>query len=414
MTTPKYTLKTIDWNPNVYTPLEYKQEPIDPAPMQRAAQITESRSDQAIALLGESEKFMYNVLDNLNEEDKQWFNDTYRMPAIAELEKQLALGNTQTVKEMSQQLGRDIANDDAVRNRMMANKMYQDERAAIMKSDKYNDETKLYWDYINKYNSEKAAQTGTFDATFRPYEDINLSALPTLAAKILEEHSIGYNNSTRNNNYIYKDAAGNVIKPENVKRYDGSPEDKDRIAPASVLLENSSNVSTSQTRHWKPEDEIVATMNLLLNDTKFNGQLNQNFTVNSYAINEYNRQRYDMSLSPEQRAEAQRKYDNVAKNILDENGQIIKDYDTWVSKKVKPIIKSLAYDRISTGSSTDNDTQFSKQAFADEQQKYENSLTDIPDDDTKVKSSPVTYKLSSSFDLGYRFARKFDTILNGD
>lgn len=318
-----------------FTPTQYTPQAPDPTLLAKSHLIQENREKEANQNTDAIDTAFAGIRSNLNVAEHDWL-DNKANEIRTKIDEQIALGNYESAIRIAQQSARDLKRDTDLQNKMKVNQLYEQERNNTFSSG-IDPLTKKYWDYRNKYSYNGTAD---WKPSWTPVKDISLSNLQGLAAQLTAEDAQSISSGNSNTNEILIDSDGNQTT--------------DLSQAVGVRQTNSTSSSSSKSYHKKSKEDIEKTFRALLADSNVKTALGQKFDVSLWAYKDYDVKSKDISLSETDRAYAAEEARRLKSELVDENGILINDYDTWVNKKVIPMFKNMEY--YNTAKSTQSST----------------------------------------------------------
>lgn len=333
---PSMSLKVAPLQFATFTPTQYTPQAPDSTLLAKSLLMQENREKESNQNMDAIDTALAGIRSNLNVAEHDWL-DNKANEIRTKIDDQIALGNYQSAIRIAQQSARDLKRDTDLQNKMKVNQLYEQERNNAFSSG-IDPLTQKYWDYRNKYSYNGTAD---WKPSWTPVKDISLSNLQALAAQLTAEDVQSISSKNHNTNEILMDSDGNQTT--------------DVPNAVDVRQTISTSSSSSKSYHKKSKEDIEKTFRALLADTNVKTALGQKFDVSFWAYKDYDAKSKDMSLSETDRAYAAEEARRLKSELVDENGILISDYDTWVNKKVIPMFKNMEY--YNTAKSTESSTE---------------------------------------------------------
>ena len=371
---PSMSLKVAPLQFATFTPTQYTSQAPDSTLLAKSLSMQESRGKESNQNMDAIDTALASIRSNLNVAEHDWL-DNKANEIRKEIDDQIALGNYQSAIRIAQQSARDLKRDTDLQNKMKVNQLYEQERNNAFSSG-IDPLTKKYWDYRNTYSYNGTAD---WKPSWTPVKDISLSNLQGLAAQLTAEDVQSISSKNHNTNEILMDSYGNQTT--------------DVPNAVDVRQTISTTSGSSKTYHKKSKEDIEKTFMALLADSNVKTALGQKFDVSLWAYKDYDAKSKDMSLSETDRAYAAEEARRLKSELVDENGILISDYDTWVTKKVIPMFKNMEY--YNTAKSTESSTEinYGSGLFTFNKQKLNNQDADVTEaEDVEVSGTSGIFK----------------------
>lgn len=371
---PSMSLKVAPLQFATFTPTQYTPQAPDSTLLAKSLLMQENREKESNQNMDAIDTALAGIRSNLNVAEHDWL-DNKANEIRTKIDDQIALGNYQSAIRIAQQSARDLKRDTDLQNKMKVNQLYEQERNNAFSSG-IDPLTKKYWDYRNTYSYNGTAD---WKPSWTPVKDISLSNLQALAAQLTAEDAQSISSGTSNTNEILIDSDGNQTT--------------DLSQAVGVRQTNSSSSSSSKSYHKKSKEDIEKTFRALLADSNVKTALGQKFDVSLWAYKDYDAKSKDMSLSETDRAYAAEEARRLKSELVDENGILISDYDTWVNKKVIPMFKNMEYYNTAKSTQSSAGINYGSALFTFNTQKLNNQDAAVTEaEDVEVSGTSGIFK----------------------
>lgn len=380
MPVPNLTLKTMDFKPVVFNPVQYTIEPNDGTAMARSLQTVIAQEKESNANLIDSLNKATAYRNALDPSEYEWFKEEFDKNLDIAYE-QFELGRTGTAFNLAMKGARDLAHSTDLQNKVAVNAARTKERERINQSFPNDPYMMRYWDYRNQYSYNG---TPNWTPDWIPNSSINLQNLQSLAFQMTSEDAQSIANEKQGSNITFIDSNG---------------EPTDDISEAVGLYSKSSGgKSDSESYHKKSKEDIEKTFRNLLKNKQISASLHQEFNILDYNYNYLKDRSEDLNLSEQDREQAKKELDELSDALKNENGQIIRDYDIWLEKNVISMFENMEYYNTAESHQRSNDINYGDTLFYNNRQKQLNNDAIIPEaEDVTVQGTPgsFTYILSN-------------------
>ena len=355
------SLKTSPFQFVEYKPIEYKPIEADLNILNRSMEKIEARRYQAESAKDALDKTANVLREQLNPEEYKAFDD--KISDIRDrINLQTELGNYGRGILLASELGRGLANDISIKNKINA----QAAREAKKKeydNGAFSPYTRRKWDAINTYYDDG---TGTWKESFIPVQDKSFESLFDLADSRTPVRTNSTQSTTTRNSNTFVDSKGNIISsPIETKIVNG------KIVQTSNpnILGQFSSTSTTKgggttTSEKKSSDIVNVFGDMMDNDSGVYSAVKQEFGNMIWLYNEANRVLNDDTASEDEKNQARTDL-QIAKNSLeDKDGHILDTddeatFDSWWKNKVTKMANNRAYKNTSTSSNDSVTTGYS-------------------------------------------------------
>lgn len=371
---PTMSLKVAPMQFATFTPTQYTPQTADPTLLSKSLLMQENREKEANQNMDAIDTALAGIRSNLNVAEHDWL-DNKANEIRKKIDDQIALGNYQSAIRIAQQSARDLKRDTDLQNKMKVNQLYEQERNNAFSSG-IDPLTQKYWDYRNKYSYNG---TANWKPSWTPVKDVSLANLQGLAAQLTAEDVKSITTGRERHTEILIDSEGN--------------ETKDLTKAVAVKQANHNELSNSNTSHTKSKEDIEKTFRALLADSNVKTALGQKFDVSLWAYKDYDAKSKDISLSETDRAYAAEEARRLKSELVDENGILISDYDTWVNKKVIPMFKNMEYYNTAKTTQSNIGVNYGSGLFTLNTQRMNNKDTNVPEaEDAEVEGTSGIFK----------------------
>lgn len=371
---PTMSLKVAPMQFATFTPTQYTTQIADPTLLSKSLLMQENREKEANQHIDAIDTALAGIRSNLNVAEHDWL-DNKANEIRKKIDDQIALGNYQSAIRIAQQSARDLKRDTDLQNKMKVNQLYEQERNNAFSSG-IDPLTQKYWDYRNKYSYNG---TANWKPSWTPVKDVSLANLQGLAAQLTVEDVKSITTGRERHTEILIDSEGN--------------ETKDLSQAVGVRQTNHNEWNNSNTSHTKSKEDIEKTFRALLADSNVKTALGQKFDVSLWAYKDYDAKSKDISLSETDRAYAAEEARRLKSELVDENGILISDYDTWINKKVIPMFKNMEYYNTAKTTQSNTGVNYGSGLFTLNTQRMNNKDTNVPEaEDAEVEGTSGIFK----------------------
>lgn len=355
------SLKTSPFQFAEYKPIEYKPIEADLNILNRSMEKIEARRYQAESAKDALDKTANVLREQLNPEEYKAFDD--KISDIRDrINIQTDLGTYGRGILLASELGRDLANDISIKNKINA----QTAREAKKKeynTGVYNTITRRRWNDINKYYDDGS---GTWEESFIPVQDKSLTGLVDLAVNDTPTRSNSSGGTTTRNNHTYVDINGNLVStPIETKIVNGktiqtsAPNILGQFSSTSITKGGSTTISEK-----KSSDIVSVFSNMMNSDSNIYSAVKQEFDNMIWLYNEANRVLNDNTASEAEKNQARIDLQTAKNSLEDKDGHILDandeaTFDSWWKTRVTSIANNRAYRNTSTQSTDSVTTNYS-------------------------------------------------------
>lgn len=398
------SLKTSPFQFVEYKPIEYKPIEADLNILNRSMEKIEARRYQAESAKDALDKTANVLREQLNPEEYKAFDD--KISDIRDrINLQTELGNYGRGILLASELGRDLANDTSIKNKINA----QAAREAKKKeydNGAFSPYTRRKWDAINKYYDDG---TGTWKESFIPVQDKSFESLFDLAVDRTPTRTNSHSGSTTRNSTTFFDKNGNIVSsPTTTTVVNGKTV---QTSDPNILGQFSSTSTTKgggTTISEKKSSEIVNVFgDMMDNDSGIYSAVKQEFGNMIWLYNEANRVLNDDTASEDEKNQARIDLQTAKNSLEDKDGHILDTddeatFNSWWKNKATKMANNRAYQNVSTSSQDSITTDYSntglKAGYDSGQNKAVNNYSP-----TNVNSQgPNATILEQSSDYNYK------------
>lgn len=341
---PTLTLKTVPFQFGEFKPTTYTPQEVNIDILNRSMEKIEARKLQARASADTLTKATNELRAQLNPLEYEEFDN--RINGIREqINNQIELGRDASAIILASDLGRELAEDKDIQNKIKTQLSFEEFRQSIDKGN-YNEYTKRRSKDINQY---KYDGTGNFTATFIPVEDIDLNAF---YAYVTDKTPTRYSStqlSSKSNSHTFIDAEGNITN-----------------APSESSVSEYSSNTTVRGGSKTVTSKTVADMNKVLDSQLANGgvsdKIRQAFENMLWLRKDAKDRLANPNLNEDERAQALADLDYAESELEDKSGFIYtdpKDWRKWNKQKANDYFEAVAYTHIGTTSDISNTSDYS-------------------------------------------------------
>lgn len=330
------SLKEAPFQFATFNPVEYvstyKPETTNYSLLSHAYQLQENREKEANDKMTKIDATLNQLREELNVSDHSWLSGKSK-EIQDRIDTQIALGNYQSAIRIANEEAKGILRDEELNNRRSANRVYEKEKQRV-ESMSIDPLTKRRWLAENKYSYDG---TATWKPLWTPVNDISIASLQSMAFQMTPEDATSSSTEFSSSKETWYDDEGKVTT------------DPSKVSKSKTV---SSSGGKSYSSHKKSKEAMETTFRRLLADSNISLALLQKHSTYVWAYNYLDKRRTDMSLSEEERKIAEAEFNVLAKEITDENGMIIDDYNNWIDSKVIPMFANMEYHNTASGSSS--------------------------------------------------------------
>ena len=341
---PSMSLKAVPMQFATFTPVQYTAQTSDPTLLAKSLQMQEAREKESKQNMDIIDTALANERDSLNVAEHDWL-DKQANEIRKAIDEQINLGNYQSAIRLAQQSARDLKRNTDLQNKRAVNRLYQQERQRVQ-SMNIDPLTKRRWDAINQYSYNGTAD---WKPSWTPVNDVSLSNLQGLATQLTAEDVQAISSQNSNSNVVLVDENGEVTT--------------DLTKAVGKRESTSTGTGSSKSTHTKTKEDIEKTFRALLADPNVSASLAQKYDTGIWAYEDAVARSNDSSLSKDERNRARIEAERYKKEITDENGFIISDYDTWVNKKIVPMFGNMEYTNTAISSNNSTSVDYSDSLF---------------------------------------------------
>lgn len=376
---PTMSLKVAPMQFATFTPTQYTAQSPDATLLPKSLLTQEAREKEAFQSMDAIDTALTGIRSGLNVAEHDWL-DSKANKIRKDIDDQIALGNYQSAIRIAQQSARDLRRDTDLQNKVNVNQLYNQERNRVQ-SMGIDALTQRYWDYRNQYSYNGTAD---WKPSWTPVKDISLANLQGLAAQLTAEDVKSISRGSSNTTQTLMDSNGNVTK--------------DLSEAVGTRQSNSSGFSRSNSNHTKSKEDIERTFRALLADSNVSTALKQKFDVSYWAYTDYDARSKDMSLSEQDRQYATEEAERLKSELVDENGIIITDYNTWINKKVIPMFENMEYYNTAVSNQSSEGVEYSSALFTRNVNELNAKDAVVPEaEETTVYGTPGIFKYKFDF-----------------
>lgn len=202
-------LKTFDFNPTVFNPVEYKPQIADVSILERSLAQREARRNQAVQAKNAIDVALGDIESKLNPNEREWFNQ-YKNNINNQIQNEYDAGNFGSAFRTATSLAGNVAKDTALIGRKDANEKYNkylEEVKALRNNNKIGTSTYRWslannnYDYKDIFDETTGQIIGGTQPDFvTPYDDFNFEANALTAFKMItpDKNTYGTGNKTEN------------------------------------------------------------------------------------------------------------------------------------------------------------------------------------------------------------------------
>lgn len=351
------SLKTSPFQFVEYKPIEYKPIEADLNILNRSMEKIEARRYQAESAKDALDKTANVLREQLNPEEYKAFDD--KISDIRDrINLQTELGNYGRGILLASELGRNLANDTSIKNKINAQAI-REARKKEYSNGSYDPYTRRRWDATNKYYDDG---TGTWKESFVPVKDMSFESLLDLADSRTPVRTNSIQGSTtRNGTTFITNKGGLTNRPIETKIVNGKPI---QTAATNILGQFSSTATTkgggTTISEKKASDIVNVFSDMMDNDSSIYAAVKQDFDNMIWLYNEATRVLNDDTATDAEKEQARTDLQTAKNSLEDKDGHILdtnddKTFKTWWQTKVTSMANNRAYRNKST-SSTDNIT----------------------------------------------------------
>lgn len=371
---PQMSLKVAPMQFATFTPTSYIPQVADATLLSKSLLMQEARQKESAQALDTIDTALSGIRANLNVAEHDWL-DSKANEIRNKIDRQIELGNYQSAIRIAQESARDLKRDTELQNKLTVNQLYNQERARIQSSG-IDSLTQRYWDYRNQYSYNGTAD---WKPTWTPVKDVSLANLQGLAVQLTAEDAKTNNRSWKNRNETLIDSDGNVTT--------------DLTQAVGVRETTSNSGSRNNTTHRKSKEDIEKTFRDLLADSNVSTALGQKFDVSYWAYTDAVKRSEDMSLSEQDRAYAAEEANRLKSELVDENGIVITDYNTWINKKVIPMFRNTEYYNTAISTSNGSGINYGAYLFNRNINRINNADAVVSEaEDVNVEGTPIWFQ----------------------
>lgn len=315
------SLKTFGFQPTVFTPMEYKQEAIhDPRILAESLAASKAWKDKAEANVTGLDKTYIDTKDKLNIAEHDWLRGKFD-DIRSEIDSISARGDYESAINYATNAARELARSEELQNKLKTSNMYATRAAEVDKSN-IRDISKKYWHAHNPYKYNGTAE-------WKEKEGLGTEITPTQFVKLVDATTVEKQDSKSEGgtNQYWIDSSGNKTND---------------VTAAVAALSTTSSESSKSFRSKSPED-LEKTMNILLNDSSVRAGLLKNFQVDNWGYKDAKATLDNPDATEDEKRIARQTMQELAGSIIDENGFIIEDFETYKTKKIIPAVYNQAY-----------------------------------------------------------------------
>lgn len=356
---PTLSLKSIQFAPNTFTPVSYTPIETDGSLLAKSLQQQEARDVASNSELSKIAQTLVSTRALLNDAELDWF-DQYSDDIQNRIKAEVDAGNFQSAIKFAQQEAYNLANNRDLQNKIAVNAAYQKELQQVESNARLDDATKRRWKALNQYN-----YTGgrTWKESWTPLDDIDISNLQRLAVAMTAEDAQSTFWQTSKGTPELVDVDGNVTT--------------DISKAVGINSKTSTGRGGGESTHIKTKEDITKTFKSLLADTNVKRKLMQKYDTSFWDYEDCLARSKDMNLSETERNQASLDAIRLKQELTNEDGILIKDYDTWVEKKVISMFENTEYYNSARSSSKSDDMSYSDSRFKANLTKYTNDATKV-------------------------------------
>lgn len=335
----------------------------------------EQREEKANEAYATMQDAMNAAREQLHNDDatRTWFRD-FANKYQKSIQDRINNGDYASALNAARKMAAEAAGNEELQARIKTNKQYDTWKDELDKSVKSGDIRRSTYNrmlaenpYVFKprYDENGNVNGGEDFEPPKPVKHYDPNEIAATIFQLVSEESTSHARSS----------IAPIVTDENGKRITVKRFDNDKQWQVYGTTSSSSLTTTTQKTE---EDLFKQTENILKTQVAYSDSLLQDYYDIEFEYKQYQDQADNESLSPDKRAEAQERANQLLAKISDANGNKYKPTEYGLAV-MKPIIKELAYRRVSTerGSAT----QFYKESGAkaktglDEAQELEGSTT---------------------------------------
>lgn len=369
---PSMSLKVAPLQFATFTPTQYTSQASDSTLLAKSLLAQESREKEANQTMDAIDATLAGIRNNLNVAEHNWLDNKAGEIRNA-IDTQISLGNYQSAIRIAQQSARDLNRDTDLQNKRKVNQLYEQERNRIQ-SLGVDTLTQKYWDYRNPYSYNGTAD---WKPSWTPVKDVSLANLQGLATQLTAEDVKSISSGSATKSHILIDEKGN--------------DTTDLSQAVGIKQTNVSSSKSSRTIHKKSKEDIEETFRALLVDSNVSTALGQKFDVTLWAYDDYVAKSNDTSLSEQDREYAAKEAERLKSELTDDNGLIIRDYNTWIEKKVIPMFKNMEYYNTATSSEKTSEVDYSSGLFSSNSNRQSANDAHVSGEDVYTWGPPIIY-----------------------
>lgn len=336
---PTMSLKTMQFTPAGFTPLQYNFTPADMTTLERAMSQREARMNQAYQTKGSIDTALGQIEKALNPAESKWFAD-YKNNINNQINQRMDAGDYGDAYRKAVSLAGDVAKDDALIGRINAQEEYKKKITEAENRKNNGTVTKEAFNWWLAHNQYKYEPGEIHDgkelvgklADLTPlYDRIDFDKEALLAAQMVEEEA---GSSTTSNSW----SKGNS---------DGSG--------------SAGSAKNSLEYHRKKQERIVEVLKARLSSQEKKNQLQQEYDVTDWSIKQevdkLNSEINNPNISSEDKANLEQQIQEQKASFYRNGSKIT--YDDWLKEKIDESVfaKNLSYDRQSTVHETSSHSQ---------------------------------------------------------
>lgn len=336
---PTMSLKTMQFTPAGFTPLQYNFTPADMTTLERAMSQREARMNQAYQTKGSIDTALGQIEKALNPAESKWFAD-YKNNINNQINQLMDAGDYGDAYRKAVSLAGDVAKDDALIGRINAQEEYKKKITEAENRKNNGTVTKEAFNWWLAHNQYKYEPGEIHDgkelvgklADLTPlYDKIDFDKEAVLAAQMVEEEA---GSSTTGNTW----SKGNS---------DGSG--------------SGGSTKDSVEYHRKKQERIVEVLKARLSSQEKKNQLQQEYDVTDWFIKQeedrLNAEINNPNTSSEDKVKLKQQIKEQKASFYRNASKIT--YDDWLKEKIDESVfaKNLSYDRQSTVHETSSHSQ---------------------------------------------------------